>query len=425
VNIQMRELVGRTLRDTYTLDAYVAEGTFGALFRSQQPFLGEPVRRVAVKVSKAANIDIDKARKIFADVFLLAQAMDEMDDTEARGRLVHVYDAGLLPDLDNRAFVVMEYVEGTTLGGQFQSYKRVPWTLLLKWAKQIAQGLKGLHELVPAVLHRDLKPNNILLGVDRSVRIVDFGLAARLVQYGFVPGVAGTFAYMAPETMQGAGESVPASDVYSVGLILYEGLTGQHPYADLHPPLNLPEAFHRDWLVEQRYKLRVPAPTRLNSTVPPWLDSVILRCLLPEPTERYRNAAALLEALCTEGGMDAEQNVTDSLEEARRLRATGDRQAARSMIENVLGTPLCPSGTRFWMLSELGAILFEMREFNKAASHLVAAWQLNEQTVSLRTRDERADLLGRIAQAFLEAGNEYQAKHYQEMQDRERGGKPR
>ncbi|NUO83232.1 hypothetical protein HUU05_24430, partial [candidate division KSB1 bacterium] len=117
--VDMKSFVGMTIRESYLLRDYISQGNFGAVYKSEQQFLGVPVRRVAVKLSKAAQVDLKTAKDIFADAFLLAEAMDEMDDAQARTNLVHVYDVGLIKELDNRMFVVMEYIQGTDLDRQF------------------------------------------------------------------------------------------------------------------------------------------------------------------------------------------------------------------------------------------------------------------------------------------------------------------
>jgi serine/threonine protein kinase len=411
----LRSFEGRTLGHAYVLRKHLGEGNFGAVFRSEQQFLGVPVRRVAVKLSKHVGMDVETARSVFADAFLLADAMDGMADAESRSHLVHVYDVGLAPDADNRGFLVMEFIEGTTLGAQFKSYKRVPAPLLLKWARQLAVALKGLHALAPPVLHRDLKPDNVLLGLDRSVRVVDFGLAARLMHLGYVPGVAGTTAYMAPETLM--GQSVPASDVYSVGLILYEGLTGRLPFSHLIPPHDLPRDLHREWLHDARCTHIVPPPSTLNNTVSAQLDGVILRCLDAQPHARYQTGGDLLEAL--EAGKPEASAAERALDDGRRLRRS-DPRAARVELERALSGPAGARDQRVALLMELGETLTDLGEHLAAAGRLGEAWELVRDTAVFRSREERAVLLDRIAAAYTRAGNEYQARRYADLADRER-----
>jgi serine/threonine protein kinase len=411
----MRSLEGTTIRDSYLLKRLVGEGTFGGVFLSEQQFIGVPIRKVAVKISKRVRLDQETARDIFADAFILAQAMSEMTDAGARSHLVHVYEVGIEPK-DGRAFIVMEYIQGTTLQQQFTSFQRVPATQLLKWARQMCVALRGLHTLATPVIHRDLKPDNILLGVDLTVRVVDFGLAAKLLAHGYVPGVAGTVAYMAPETSQ--GWSVPASDVYSVGLILYEGLTGKLPFAHLVPPLSLPASLHADWLYENKKTLRVLPPSERSNTSTPGLDAVVLRCLEFDPSDRYHDAGGLLDALdALEKGPPE-----DAVSRARRLRAEGDLAGSRKALEAGLAANPPSMDMRFALLRELGEVLVEAGEPTLGADRLKEAWELARETAVLRTRAARADLLEAVANAFRAAGNGWQADRYLQQAQYECGG---
>lgn len=411
----MKEFINTTVAGRYRLKNLVAAGNFGAVFESEQSFFDHFARRVAVKLSTHTHLEAAQARDVFGDALKLAQVMDQITDAEARRHLVHVYDAGLLPELEGRAFCVMEFIDGTDLQNQFDSYKRVPAQLLLKWARQICTAVKGLHNLVPAVLHRDLKPNNVLLGLDRSVRLVDFGLTAKLTLLGFVPGVAGTTAYMAPETTR--GESVPASDVYSIGLILYEGLTGKHPFADLIPPHDLPEKLHCDWLYDQKGRIHVPPPSHLNNTVDRRLDSIILECLEFRPGRRYHNAGELLEDLQSPYGGPEHPDAAE-LEEGLRLKADRDWAGALSAFERGLKASSSSHETRFQLLFESGETIVQIGRHLDAAARLREAWHFVKDTGILRTQTERAELLAAISQAYRFGGNEYQSGVFAKERDK-------
>jgi serine/threonine protein kinase len=417
-NPDMRSFLGRSLRGTYFLEEFLGQGGFGAVFKSTQHFLGLPVRRVAVKLSKQTGIDLTTARDIFADALLLAQAMDEMTDMEARSHLTHVYDLGVLPEAENRGFIVMEYVQGTTLRAQFTSLQQVPASLMLKWARQICHALQGLHTLPEPVLHRDLKPENILLGTDLTVRVIDFGLAAKMVDHRYVPGVVGTFLYMSPETMQ--GKSVPASDVYSVGTLLYEGLAGEHPFKHLIPPTGMPERFHKDWLYEQKKIVRPRPPSFLNNTLTDnlaYLNDVVLHCLEFDHHRRYQDADELLKAL--EPSPFPPSN--DYLDEGFRLKAAGNLVDARRTFEHCLAISTLSKEKRFALLRALGEVLSMIKEHSLATDSFVEAWELIKDSAVLQTRKERAELLGQIADAYHCSLNDFQANKYERLRVRELG----
>jgi serine/threonine protein kinase len=418
---ELRRFTGRTIAGRYLLREWLGGGAFGGVFRSEQQVLGVAMRRVAIKVSRRGGMTEETARDLFADVLLLAEAMDGMTDSEARRHLVHVYDGGVAADAGDRAYLAMEFVPGTTLGAQFASYRRVPAALLIRWAQQICVALRGLHGLVPPMLHRDLKPDNVLLGTDRTVRLVDFGLAVRLVGLGHVPGVAGTIAYMAPETSQ--GETVPASDIYSLGVLLYEGLTGEHPFRHIVPPTTLPAALHGEWLYDAKRRTRAVPPSSLNSTVTPKLDAVVLRCLEVDPRHRFGTAAELLEALSQPNGSRPSTPDETVLVQARRLQSEGDLPGARQALERGVAAGATSPAERFALLCELGEVLDTSDDPEAAAERFAAAWDLTAETTLLRSRDERCHLLTRCAETFRRAGNTYQAGRFDHLFRRERGGR--
>jgi len=420
----MRGLTGGTVDGRYVLRDWLGGGGFGAVYRSEQYILGSPVRQVACKLSRRTGITEATAADLFADVLLLAEAMGTMADTEARHHLVHVYDGGLARDLGGRAFLVMEYVQGSTLAAEFARLQRVPARLMVKWARQICLALRGLHSLVPPLLHRDLKPDNVLLGTDRSVRLIDFGLAARMLDGGMVPGTAGTIQYMAPETA--AGASVPASDLYSLGLLMYEGLTGRHAYDHLVPPLSLPHRAHGEWLQEQKLKAPPVPPSALNNSVPPELDALVLRCLEVRPGRRFRGAAEVMAALDalpetrpaagpvagTASARPTAPPGTRELAEARRALTAGRAADAVSLLlplteDGRTGRDLLPS-----VLAELAQALEQQGTYDAAAAHWAKAHDLVRAGARMSDGTVRADLARRAERAFRQAGNRFQADHF-------------
>lgn len=409
----MQALEGETVGG-YLLLEYLGEGAFAGVFRSEQRVLGEPFREVALKLSRRTGLTAGTAKALFQDAFLLAKAMDSITDTEARLHLVHVYDAGVTVP-DGRAFLAMEHVRGTTLATRFAKQTKVDAAQITAWARQIGKALRALHGLDPPLVHRDLKPDNVLLGIDNLVRLVDFGLAARLVNLGYVPGVAGTLAYMAPETSQGA--SVPASDVYSLGLLIYEGLTGEHPFRDLIPPVDLPDERYSDWLYEAKRKHPAVAPSALSNTVTPKLDAIVRRCLEFEPGKRFHDAAEFLEEL------DRRSPIPDSVETALRGKGPAKRlDRARHELEARLAETLAKD-KRFEVLRRLGEVLTSLGEHAEAARRFGEAWQLTRNSAILRDTEDRIALLGELAGAYRQAGNEFQARRYEAEQARERGGR--
>jgi serine/threonine-protein kinase len=283
----------------YKLLDVQAGGAFGTVFRAEQYFCRRKVRPVAVKVSRQTGLNEETAPALFGDALILAQllagATPGLDDS-GRRHLVQIHDMGLLPEHDNRAFLVMEYVDGSPLLSHMRAAGRISVAIGLRVVKQICRGLALVHG--QGAVHRDLKSDNILVDRRGLIRIVDFGLAAYADPLlGFAPGSLGTFTYMAPETLE--GRSTPASDVYGLGLLLYELFTGGGPH--------LTAAWSSDETVDRREEhlrlkksLRFPPPSEVQNEIRNdyrWLDALILRCLESEPEKRFSDAGKLLSAL--------------------------------------------------------------------------------------------------------------------------------
>jgi len=294
-----QRLLGQTLAGKYKLLDVQASGAFGTVFRGEQYFCRHLVRSVAVKVSRQTELTEETAPYLFGDALILAQLLAApsagIDDT-GRRHLVQIHDMGLLPEHDNRAFLVMEYVDGLPLLSHMRAAGRLSVTIGLRFIKQICRGMALIHG--QGAVHRDLKSDNILVDRRGVIRIVDFGLAAYADRrLGFAPGSMGTFTYMAPETL--LGRSTPASDVYSLGLLMYELFTRGGPH--LTAPWSADDKQdHRDEHLRLKKSLHFPPPSTVQNEIRNdyrWLDALISRCLEGEPERRFADAGCLLAAI--------------------------------------------------------------------------------------------------------------------------------
>ncbi len=183
-------------------------------------------------------------------------------------------------------YITMEYIQGENLKKMIRMTKGMSLGTALSIAQQVCEGLAEAHRL--GIVHRDLKPQNIMLDEEGGVRVMDFGIASSIETKGAtLPGMMiGTPEYMSPEQIDG-GQVDARSDIYSLGIILYEMLTGKTPFSGDTP-----------WSVVLKHKNDRPHdPREINPAIPESMSQVILRCLEKQKEKRYQSAEELLAGL--------------------------------------------------------------------------------------------------------------------------------
>ncbi|HTU89124.1 MAG TPA: serine/threonine-protein kinase [Gemmataceae bacterium] len=387
-----RHLLGQTLAGKYKLLDVQASGFFGAVFRGEQYFGRQRVRSVAVKVSRQTELTEDTAPYLFGDALILAQLLAAPSSRlydAGRHHLVQIHDMGLLPEHDNRAFLVMEYVDGLPLLSHMRAARRLSVSMGLRFLKQICRGMALVHS--QGAVHRDLKSDNILVDRRGVIRILDFGLAAYAdPRLGFAPGSIGNFIYMAPETL--LGRSTPASDVYSLGLLMYELFAGGGPHLTAPWP-NADQSNRGDECLRLKKAFYFPPPSAVQNEIRNdyrWLDALILRCLEVEPERRFADAGRLLAAI-------------DSCEAGQPLPpSSGEWRVASG--ENPVDSPLA---ARYSPLDEVDALFREVRRLLAAQAYERAIDRLD---VHRPPEWAVLDALGAwtlrlLGQAYLRLGN--------------------
>ena len=277
----------------------IGAGGSGVVFLATDTLLQRPV---VLKLLKRGTLTLDQVRTTQLREARLASAIDHPN-------VCAIYDVGEAPEEDGEeaeAYIVMQYIPGKALD-KIISEGPANLQLVLSAGIQIADGLAAAHSL--GIFHRDLKPANVMLTEGGLIKILDFGLARRLnldsvefdpshhtAQRSMPPAGAtytargGTIAYMAPEQFV-TGQSSVQSDIFGLGLILYELATGRHPF-------HRPDAPEFQTIRATQYA-NPTSPREINPDVPLELESVILRCLEKQPSARFASAADLREALKT------------------------------------------------------------------------------------------------------------------------------
>ena len=189
-----------------------------------------------------------------------------------------VYDIG---EAAGDTFLSMEYIDGNDLAADLKRYKRLTQDRFIELAKQLCAGLAAAHDL--GIVHRDLKPHNIMIDERGRLRITDFGLAAFAEEIPEQDRRAGTAAYQSPEQIR--GEEVTArSDLYALGVVLYQLITGKHPL----PADTIAEVKHRHLEDDP-----LPPSSQVSDGIRPAIDQLILKCLEKDPKKRPVSARQL------------------------------------------------------------------------------------------------------------------------------------
>lgn len=261
---------GVVLAERYRIIGLLGRGGMGEVYRADDLKLGQPVALKFLPERFAA--EKERLERFYAEVRIARQV--------SHPNVCRVYDVG---EIDGQHYLSMEYVDGEDLASLLKRIGRLPPDKALEISRELCAGLAAAHDR--GVLHRDLKPSNVMVDGRGRARITDFGLAVAVsdAQEG---EVSGTPAYMAPEQLAGRGASV-RSDVYALGLVLYELSTGR-------------KAFDGASLDDLRRKHTEETPTAPSSVTPgfdPAIERVILRCLEKNPAQRPASVAQVAAAL--------------------------------------------------------------------------------------------------------------------------------
>ncbi len=345
----MNELAGQSLGG-YQLEEEIGHGSMGVVYRGKQIALG---REVAIKVLPMA---LARDASYVARFIREAQIIAGLNHPN----IVHIYDAGQQHKL---LYFVMEYIQGPTLSNLLYLDGTIPQHLALEYGAQIADALDAAYK-ERDVIHRDIKPENLMLNRWGKIKVMDFGLARATGHQPITVAktLVGSIYYASPEQIW--GDTLDnRSDVYALGVVLYEMVTGQRPFTGR----SMPE------LTQAIISGPLQAPSTLNEEVTPELERIILTAMAKNREERYEDAGLLARDLRS---IQLSSTTTSVLSSSEPAESQGKReritmhppkrpQAQRPAYENIIVPVLSPVSEDA-SISPLGTSLQEDAFFNTA-----------------------------------------------------------
>lgn len=291
----MINLIGRLLGNRYLIVEKIGEGGMALVYKAKCQLLN---RYVAVKILRPEfTADEDFVQKFKREPLAVASL--------SQSNIVGVYDVG---EDDGIYYIVMEYVKGTTLKEYIKKNGPLDYRQALNIAAQIATALDHAHK--NGVIHRDIKSHNILLTEDMSVKVTDFGIA-RAATSGTMTNtgkVIGSVYYFSPEQARG-GFTDHRTDIYSLGVVLYEMLTGKLPY-DADSPISIALKHIQDAFVE---------PSVVNPKIPKSVNSIVVKAMEKDMTKRYQSARDMLDDISKVLLNPAATIISEEVDESTRV----------------------------------------------------------------------------------------------------------
>jgi len=273
---------GQTVRDTYEVERFLGEGAFAEVYRVKHRFLG----RQAMKVFKRVGMNLDEIRDMLGEAILLTHLKHP--------NIISVSDANVFETRDGTCgYFTMEHVPGGSLDKFWRSHggQLVPIETAIDLVKQVCRGITQAHREQPPIIHRDIKPQNILVGYEADglrARVGDFGLAKKVNPLTLLATAAGTLAFKPPEAFSERKGDSCAADVWAIGATFYLLLTDRLPF---EMPADV------SWGSKNLFDKPVSPPSDTNPDVNHALDSIVMKTMEKQADSRYPTAKELLIAL--------------------------------------------------------------------------------------------------------------------------------
>ena len=351
-------LIGKTVGQ-YQIVELAGQGGMATVYRAYQPSLN---RDVALKVLPDYLAHDDEFVKRFKQEATAAAALRHPN-------IIVIYDIG---EADNVHYIATEFLEGQTLDAVLKQSGSLPLLRVVKIVNQLASALEAAHQ--QSLIHRDVKPSNVFVNAKDHVTLMDFGIvkamsSTRLTRTGLL---VGTPEYMSPE--QAEGQALDGrSDLYSLGVVVYQMLTGQTPFTAPTPNAILYAHVNR---------LPTP-PSRLNQAIPSSVEAVVLRALAKKPADRFQSVAEFAAALEQAASQASASLAAGLYRDARLLAAQGKAAEAQARLEQLRQvSPVYPG------LAELAADIARQAQVEREYHEVV---QLTRQA-----RERAADFVQRV-----------------------------
>ncbi|SFD86611.1 serine/threonine protein kinase [Bacillus sp. OV194] len=268
-------MIGKRISGRYKLLEVIGDGGMAIVYRAKDLILD---RDVAVKILRSEFSDDEEFIKRFRREAEAATSL-------AHPHIVSIFDVG---EENNVYFIVMEYVKGKTLKQYIRDHGRLSVEESIQIIRQIASGMVAAHE--HGIIHRDIKPHNILIDEHGLAKVTDFGIALAITSATITHtnSVLGSVHYFSPEQARG-GVANAKSDIYSLGVVLFEMLTGRVPFTGESPVS----------VALKHLQEEVPEPRKINPEIPQSVENIILKALTKNPVYRYDSALEMMDDLDT------------------------------------------------------------------------------------------------------------------------------
>ena len=269
----MDRYTGTILKDRYVLEDMIGSGGMAVVYRATDRVTGNDV---AVKILKDEFVADEQFRRRF------------LNESRAISMLRHRNIVSVI-DFEfegNLQYIVMEYIDGITLKDFIRTQKAIPYTIAVKITMQILSALQHAHER--GIIHRDIKPQNIMILSDGTIKVMDFGIAriSKFETVTMTDKAIGTVYYISPEQARGE-HTDEKSDIYSVGVMLYEMLTGALPF-DGDTPVSV---------AIKQIQSTPKEPRQINKMIPVGLEQIVRRAMMKTPEKRYASAIDMINDL--------------------------------------------------------------------------------------------------------------------------------